>query len=331
MPSWTVERVVHFAPGDFVRGGLTHFGFRDRAGRLIGIAHPRHFLGLVDGERVAWTMGAKPVFDGVPNIAAELVYPMYADALPGGAIVVSNLGNARLYRVDEEHMRAEVLVEGHAVGMKDMGNAVVDDEGTIWVNEVEGSRLWRFAADGRPLLTLGDGSRGFQRESARFDEVRFGWIYDVRRGPAGEIYVLDATNYALRLVDIGARVVRTIAGDGVSGYRGDGGDAREARFGGDPTARFDGPYSLSVDETGNAFVGDRFNGVVRMIERATGTIATIAGRPDADDEVANDPSERDPWRLNLPRISSMDYHAGRLYVPTDLSGDRGDLAVLVRS
>jgi hypothetical protein len=68
-----------------------------------------------------------------------------------------------------------------------------------------------------------------------------------------------------------------------------------------------------------------------MVERASGLVSTIAGRPAADVDQANEVSERDPLRLNLPRISSMDYAAARLYIPTDLSGERGDLVVLRRA
>lgn len=135
-------------------------------------------------------------------------------------------------------------------------------------------------------------------------------------------------NFALRVIDVAARSVGLLAGSGSPGYTGDGGDARTATFGSDPTARFDGPISLSVDEAGNAFVGDRFNHVVRMIERRSGIISTIAGSSVTDTERANDPGERDPLRLNLPQISSMDYDRGRLFVPTDLTGDSGDLIVL---
>jgi len=35
-------------------------------------------------------------------------------------------------------------------------------------------------------------------------------------------------------------------------------------------------------------------------------------------------------RLNLPKISSMDYHENGLFVPTDLTADSGDLVVLRR-
>jgi hypothetical protein len=329
---WIVERIVHFEPGEVVKGGCVHFGFHDRDGRQYAIQHQRHFLGLVgDDDRLVWTAAARPVLDGTPNIAVDLEFPMYVDALPDGTLVVSNFGSARLYRLDSEAMKAELLVDGHELGMVDMGNCVVDDEGFVWVNEVTGCRVWRFDPAGHPVETLGDGSPGFQPEAAGFAEVGFGWIYDIRRGPDGCIYVLDSGNFALRVIDIAARSVRTLAGTGAPGYTGDGGDARSATFGSDPSARFDGPISLSIDEAGNAFVGDRQNHVVRMIERESNVVTTIAGDAVGDREQANDPAERDPLRLNLPEISSMDHDRGRLFVPTDLAGDSGDLVVLRRA
>jgi hypothetical protein len=330
--AWVVERIVHFEPGDFVKSGIAHFGFHLRDGRYCAIAHPRHYLGLVgEDDRLLWTAAPEPVVEGVPNITAGLEFPMYADLLPDGALVVSNFGNARLYRIDPATQSARLLVDGHELGMVDMGNCVVDEEGSIWVNEVSGYRVWRFDQTGRPLATLGDGVAGFQAEDVSFDEVRFNWIYDIRPGPGGTIYVLDSRNFALRVIDPGARSVRLLAGTGTPGYAGDGADARDATFGSDPTARFDGPISLSLDEAGNAYVGDRFNHVVRMIERESGIITTIAGRPEAADEARNKPAEQDPRLLNLPMISSMDYDRGRLYIPTDLLPDSGDLAVLSRA
>ncbi|HXY81081.1 MAG TPA: hypothetical protein VEH55_06900 [Gaiellaceae bacterium] len=331
MSGWIVESVVHFEPGDFVKDGLAHFGFHARDGRYYAISHQQHHLGLVGpDDRTEWTVAPRPVFEGVPNIAADLEFPMYVDALPDGTLVVSSFGNGLLHRVDPESMSASILVDGRELGLVDMGNCVVDDEGFVWVNEVRGCRVWRFDRDGRPVETLGDGSAGFQADSASFDEVRFGWIYDIRRGPDGTIHVLDSSNFALRTIDTRSRTVQTLAGNGKPGYAGDGGHARLASFGSDPAAAFDGPISLALDDAGNAFVGDRFNHVVRMIDRRSGIISTIAGRPDATAAVGNDPAERDPLRLDLPQISSMDFGRGRLLVPTDLAGDSGDLAVLRR-
>lgn len=324
--------MVHFEPEDFVKSRLAHFGFHARDGRYYAIAHQHHHLGLVEGDdRVQWTLAREPVFGEVQNIAADLEFPMYVDVLPDGSLAVSNFGNARLYRVDLERMKASVLVDGRELGLIDMGNCVVDDDGFIWVNEVRGCRVWRFDAAGRPTERLGDGRAGFDSGEVSFDAVRFNWVYDLRRGPGNTVYVLDSKNFTLRVIDVGSRSVRVAAGSGFPGYAGDGGDARDATFGGDPTAQFDGPISLSLDEAGNAYVGDRFNGVVRMVERDSGIITTIAGNPGARADAGNDPGERDPLRLHLPMISSLDYADGRLFVPTDLAGGAGDLAVLRRS
>jgi hypothetical protein len=332
MVGWRIERVVHFELGDLVKAGAVHFGFHDRVGRLYAIAHQKHFVGAVgDDDSLLWTLAATSVLSGVPNIEADLRFPMYLDSLPDGALVVSNFGNARLYRVDVGAMRAVLLVDGSTLGMSDMGNCVVDAEGYIWVNEVKGCRVWRFDPTGRPVLVIGDGRPGFQDDPTSFADVKFSWIYDIRRGPDGNIYVLDSRNFALRMINPKEGQVTTLAGNGTAGYAGDGGDARKATFGGDPTARFDGPISLSLDEDGNIYVGDRYNHVVRMIERKTGIISTIAGHREVGEEDPTDPSESDPLRANLPQISSMDYHRGQLFVPTDLRHESGDLVVLQRT
>ncbi len=329
MSRWKVERVVHFGPKDLCRQGFVHFGFHDRDGRQFLIEHQKHFLGLVgEGDRFLWTAGRAVPLKGIPNIEVDLKFPIYVDVLRDGRLVVSNFGDGRLYALDVRGMKAELFVDGPAFGIKCAGNCVVDDAGYVWLNEVDGCRIWRFDPSGKAVLTLGDGRPGFQRNTVPFGEARFNWIYDIRKGPDGNIYVLDSRNFALRLVDLARGVVKTLAGTGVGGYDGDGGPAGLATLGSDPSARFDGPISLSLDEGGNIFVGDRFNHVVRRIDRSSGIIETIAGRHSTTDNRRNAPGEKEPLRLNLPKISSMDYFGGRLYVPTDLTADAGDLAIL---
>ena len=295
MTDWTVDRVVHFEPGAFLKDGVSHFGFRDRLGRLLALDHQRHRFALVSpaGE-VEWTAGAQPFQDGVPHLTADLSFPIYADVLPDGAVLVSNFGDARLWRLEASGARATVLVDGHALGMADMGNCAVDDEGYVWINEVTGCRVRRFDPAGRPVLTLGDGTPGFDAGRVGFEHARFNWIYDLRPAPDGRLLVLDSRNYALRAIEPEERCVETLA----------------TGFGSDPDARFDGPISLAVDEAGTAYVGDRWNHVVRVVGLG-GEVETILG-------------------LRLPAISSMDYHAGELFVPTDLDDGSGDLVVLRR-
>jgi len=328
---WIVDKIVHFGPRDLVKNGLSHFGFHDRNGKHYAIFHQKHFLGMIGRkDKLEWTLAGDQILKGIPNIPTGLNYPMYIDNLDDGSLIVSNFGDARLYRVKVDKKKAELLVEGTRIGMRDAGNCVVDDENTVWVNEVTGCKIWRFDSAGKPILTLGDGTPGFQNGSVDFKETRFNWIYDIRRGPDGNIYVLDSRNFAVRMIDLKRCSVRTLAGTGKPGYGGDNGDASNATFGGDPSARFDGPISLSIDEEGNIFVGDRQNHVVRMIHNKTEIIETIAGNRCAVRGKSSNPAETDPLKLNLPEISSMDYHNGYLFVPTDITPEEGDLAVLAR-
>jgi len=331
LAEWTVDKIIHFGPGDFVKNGQSHFGFHDRNGNHYAISHQKHFLGLVgENDRLEWTAAAHQIFEETPNIAANLNYPMYIDNLPDNTLIVSNFGDAHLYRIDLGRKKAELFADGSKIGMKDAGNCVVDNEGHVWVNEVKGCKIWRFDSTGKPVLTLGDGTPGFQSGSTDFGKARFSWIYDIRRGPDGNIYVLDSRNFAVRVIDLKHRTVHTLAGTRKPGYEGDNGDALNATFGSDPAERFDGPISLSLDEEGNIFVGDRQNHVVRIIHKKSGTIRTIAGNHNSAKGISNNPEEKDPLKLNLPEISSMDYHNGQLFIPTDLTPEAGDLAVLRR-
>lgn len=331
MVEWEVERIVHFESGDLSKNGFVHFGFHDRGGQQYLVDHQRHFCGLVnEDDRLEWTVARKPVLPGVPNIQAAIEFPMFVDRLPDGDVIVSNFKSGQIFRVDVGARRASLFVDGAALGMRDAGNCVVSDRGDVWVNEVTGCRVWQFDATGRLLRTLGDGTPGYQPGDVDLAGARFHWIYDLRRGPDGNLYVLDSRNFAVRRIDLRHGQVRAVAGTGTGGYSGDGGPALSATFGSDPGARFDGPISLSLDEQGNVFVGDRFNRVVRMVERTTGIITTIAGDPSSTSEEGNHPQEEDPLGLHLPKISSMDYHAGRLLVPTDLTEGAGDLVVLRR-
>jgi len=62
--------------------------------------------------------------------------------------------------------------------------------------------------------------------------------------------------------------------------------------------------------------------------KKSGIIRTIAGNHNGVKGESNDPDDKNPLKLNLPEISSMDYHHGHLFVPTDLTPESGGLAVL---
>jgi hypothetical protein len=326
--AWIVERIVRFPEGREYGAGYSLLGFHDPDGTQFVLEHGRHWVGAYESPNViGWSAGRIRPPESQHHIVVDLSFPMYLARARDDSFLVSNFGNGRIVRIVPDEGRAEALVEGARLGLRDVGNCVVDAAGSVWVNEVTGCRIWSFDPSGEPVVTLGDGEPGFQSGDVGWKDARFSWIYDIRPGPNGRLYALDSGNFAVRVIDPRHEVVETIAGTGVPGYTGDGGDAKAATFGSDPTTKFDGPLSLSVDELGNVFVGDTRNRVVRMIDARTNVISTIAGNPEAGPGDRSDPDERDPLALALFDICSMDYFGGRLFVPDG----RGDLAILTRT
>jgi hypothetical protein len=63
--------------------------------------------------------------------------------------------------------------------------------------------------------------------------------------------------------------IATIAGNGTSGYTGDGGLATSAEIG--------SSYGIAVDSSGNLYIADIIHSVIRKVTASTGDISTIAG------------------------------------------------------
>ena len=103
-------------------------------------------------------------------------------------------------------------------------------------------------------------------------------------------------------IDSGIRTIETIAGNGVTGYSGDGGPANEASF--------SNQTGVAVDHTGNLFIVDTLNLRIRKVDKE-GIITTVAGNGfpgyAGDDGLAIDAS------LFLPVDISVD-SSGNLYI-----------------
>ena len=68
---------------------------------------------------------------------------------------------------------------------------------------------------------------------------------------------------------VGGQIITTVAGNGITGYTGDGGLAINAEL--------NQPVDVNFDASGNMYIADSRNNVVRKVNAKTGIIATIVG------------------------------------------------------
>ncbi|GGW17996.1 hypothetical protein GCM10010501_41520 [Streptomyces libani subsp. rufus] len=157
--------------------------------------------------------------------------------------------------------------------------------------------------DGLPGTVAGNGTAGFAGDGGPAPDGQLAFPADVALG-GGAILVADHANHRIRRID-GTGTLTTIAGDGLRGFAGDGGEAVRARLG--------FPSALAVAPDGTVFVADEMNHRIRRID-PSGVIDTVAGdgsRGDGEGDGDGGPACR--ARLNSPCAVAVDA-VGRLYV-----------------
>ena len=109
------------------------------------------------------------------------------------------------------------------------------------------------------------------------------------------IYIADANNHRIRKVDAATGNISTVAGDGASGYGGDGGPATSAQI--------NAPRDVAVDSDGNIYIADTNNRRIRKVTASTGVITTVAGDgtsgADGDNGPATSAQLKQPWSVAL--------------------------------
>jgi uncharacterized protein (TIGR03437 family) len=85
---------------------------------------------------------------------------------------------------------------------------------------------------------------------------------------AGNLYIMDAGNNRVRMVNASDGNISTIAGTGAVGNSGEGVLATKATF--------NYPMGIAVDSSGNVYIADQNNAIIRRIS-TSGIINTVAG------------------------------------------------------
>jgi streptogramin lyase len=156
----------------------------------------------------------------------------------------------------------------------------------------------------------GTGVSGMAGDNGPALSAQVGNPYGLTIGPDSALYFGEINTHRVRRVDLATGRITTVAGNGEEGYSGDGGLATAARL--------NEPYEVRFDQAGNLFFVEMQNAVIRKVDRASGTISTVAGT--GEHGFSGDGGPATSAQFNQPHSIAFDA-AGDLYV-ADIRNNR---------
>jgi sugar lactone lactonase YvrE len=240
--------------------------------------------------------------DGGPATSASLNGPLGVAVDASGNLFITDRLNHRVRRVDAATgIITTVAGDGGSGFSGDGGPATsaslsfpegvaVDASGNLFIADAGNSRIGRVdAATGIITTVAGVGAGGFSGDGGPATSASLFFPEGVAVDALGNLFIADTSNNRVRRVDAATGIITTVAGDGASGFSGDGGPATSASL--------NSPRGVAVDASGNLFIADFSNDRVRRVDAVTGTITTVAGGVFGDGGPATGASLNRPFEV----------------------------------
>lgn len=220
--------------------------------------------------------------DGGPAASAILNNPKGIVIDATGNLFIADDGNNRVRRIDAATGIITTVVGIGSAGFSGDGGPAVnaelvgptdvafDTSGNLLIADSNNKRIRSVdAATGIITTVAGDGGVGFSGDGGPATSASIGIPFGITVDADGNFFIAEVSSNRIRRVDAATGVISTVAGDGSSGFSGDGGIAT------DSSLNF--PTDVTVDAVGNLLIADAFNNRIRRVETSTGIITTIAG------------------------------------------------------
>jgi len=220
--------------------------------------------------------------DGGPALSAELITPIGLAVGSSGAFYIADRSTPRIREVSDGVINT-VAGNGTPGFAGDNGLATaaqlggadgvaLDSAGALYIADT-GNNTIRKVANGIITTVAGTAPQnyipdaGFSGDGGPATSAQMYGPQAIAVDNSGNLYIADTGNNRIRKVSGG--IITTIAGNGLQGFSGDGGDGTNAEL-------FN-PSGVAVDSAGNVYIADTANNRIRILTPTADPAITPSG------------------------------------------------------
>jgi len=298
---------VDSAGNVYISSELLHQVFKvDTSGKLVVLA----------GTGICGSAG-----DGDLATSASLCYPQQVAVDGSGNVFIADSNNNRIRRVDATTKVITTVAGSGASSGGDGGPAInagllgpygvaVDSSGDLYIADSYNNRIRRVDAATQYISTVaGNGTPGFSGDNGAATNAELKFPTGIGVDSSGDLYIADTNNERIRRVDATSHNITTVAGNGQTGFNGDGNSATSTSL--------CSPFGVALDASDAVFVADLCSSRIRRVDPNTQTVATVAG--DTIAGFTGDGSTATSAELNYPDAVAID-HSGNLFIADGRNG-----------